>query len=210
MEPSVRELPMFPLGTVLFPHMVLPLHIFEPRYRALIRDVLADDREFGVVLISRGHEVGGGELRTDVGTVARVLQAEELDDGRWLVLGVGARRFRVERWLPDDPYPRAEVVDLADDHVDADVVELSRAIAPRVRRVLAMQSELGEDGVPPTFELAEDPAVACWQAAVITPLNPHDAQQVLITDRCDERLRLMDELLEGLEELLAFRLERGG
>ena len=201
---------MFPLGTVLFPHMVLPLHIFEPRYRALIHDVLEGDREFGVTLISRGHEVGGGDLRTDIGTVAQVLQAEELDDGRWLAIGVGTHRFRVERWLPDAPYPIAEVVDLPDDH-DADAV-LTRweRIVPRLRRVLAMQAELGEDGVPSTFELAEDPEVACWQAAVIAPLNPFDAQQVLATDSCSDRLELMEELLVGLTETFEFRISDEG
>ena len=66
---------MFPLGSVLLPSMVLPLHVFEPRYRALVRDVLDGDGEFGVCLISRGHEVGGDDVRTDVGTVARVHEA---------------------------------------------------------------------------------------------------------------------------------------
>jgi uncharacterized protein len=202
----MRELPMFPLGTVLFPHMVLPLHIFEPRYRALIHDVLEADREFGVTLISRGHEVGGGELRTDVGTVAKVLQAEEMDDGRWLVIGVGTRRIRVERWLPDAPYPIAEVVHLPEDHVDEQVVERVERLVPRLRRVLAMQAELGEDGVPSTFDVAEDPQVACWQAAVMAPFNPFDAQRVLTTDHCLERLELVDELLGGLVETFEFRL----
>jgi uncharacterized protein len=203
----MRELPMFPLGTVLFPHMVLPLHIFEPRYRALVHDVLEGDREFGVTLISRGHEVGGGDLRTDVGTVARILQAEELDDGRWLAIGVGTRRIRVARWLPDDPYPLAEVVDLPDDHTDVEVMERVASMVPRLRRVLAMQSELGEDGVPSTFDLAEDPEVACWQAAVMAPLNPFDAQRVLAIDSCTERLELMDELLVGLTETFEFRIQ---
>jgi len=202
----MRELPMFPLGTVLFPHMVLPLHIFEPRYRALIHDVLESDREFGVTLISRGHEVGGGELRTDVGTVAKVLQAEEMDDGRWLAISVGTRRIRVERWLPDAPYPIAEVVDLPEDPADGRVMDRVEQLVPRLRRVLAMQSELGEDGVPSTFDLAEDPEVACWQAAVMAPLNPFDAQRVLATDRCLDRLELVDELLIGLTEAFEFRI----
>lgn len=202
----MRELPMFPLGTVLFPHMVLPLHIFEPRYRALMHDVLADDREFGVTLISRGHEVGGGDLRTDVGTVAKVVQAEEMDDGRWLAISIGTRRFRVERWLPDAPYPIAEIVDLPDDHVDEQVRGHLERLVPRLRRVLAMQSELGEDGVPSTFDLAEEPDVACWQAAVLAPLNPFDAQRVLATNRCTDRIELLDELLVGSSEAFEFRL----
>ena len=197
---------MFPLGTVLFPHMLLPLHVFEPRYRAMMADALADGREFGVVLISRGHEVGGGDLRTDVGTVARILQTQDLDDERSFVIAVGTRRVRVERWLPDDPYPRAEVVDLAEDHDDDRVLASARDLAPRLRRVLALQAELGRDNVDATFELASEGEVACWQAAVLSPLTAYDAQRVLATDDCVTRMQLVEELLTGLEETLQFQL----
>ena len=100
---------MFPLGTVLLPSALLPLHVFEPRYRALVRDCLAGDREFGVVLIERGSEVGGGDVRFDVGTRARIVEAAELDDGRWVLILVGDGPGPGATWLPDDPYPRAEV-----------------------------------------------------------------------------------------------------
>jgi uncharacterized protein len=205
----VHRLPMFPLGTVLFPHMVLPLHVFEPRYRALMQDVLDGDGEFGVVLISRGQEVGGGDLRTDVGTVARIVQAEELEDGRWLTIAVGTRRVRVDRWLPDDPYPVAVVEDLveptaaeADDGSDG----LRASTTARLRRVLAMQAELGEDTLPATFEVAEDAEVAAWQLAVVAPLNPLDAQRILAADGHRERLELLAAALDGLEAAYAFRL----
>ena len=98
---------MFPLGSVLFPSLVLPLHVFEERYRTLMRHVLDGDHEFGVCLIERGSEVGGGDFRSGIGTVATVQEAAELPDGRWAVVTVGTRRIRVERWLDDDPYPRA-------------------------------------------------------------------------------------------------------
>jgi len=218
----VRELPMFPLGTVLFPHMVLPLHVFEPRYRALLDDVLDDGGEFGVALISRGHEVGGGDVRTDVGTVARILRAEQLDDDRWFVIAVGTRRFRVEGWLPDAPYPRAEVVDLDRDPLeddgddrgaagqDDDVVSELTALTPGLRRVLALQAELGQDNVPATFELAEDPSVASWQAAILSPLTSFDAQRVLATDDRLERLALIAGFLDEIESTLRFQLEQDG
>ena len=77
---------MFPLGTVLFPHGVLPLHVFEPRYRTMTERCLADDATFGVVLIERGSEVGGHDERFDVGTAARILQAGRLEDGRWVTV----------------------------------------------------------------------------------------------------------------------------
>ena len=85
---------------MLFPHALLPLHVFEPRYRLMMRHVLDGDHEFGVVLIERGSEVGGGDARFDVATVARVVQAAELPDGRFALATVGMRQVRVARWLP--------------------------------------------------------------------------------------------------------------
>lgn len=203
-------LPMFPLGSVLFPHMVLPLHIFEPRYRALIEDLTADGAtpEFGVVLINRGHEVGGGDLRTDVGTVARVIQTEPLEDGRWLAIAVGTRRFRVERWLEDAPYPRAEVVDLPEPaRLDADGrARAHDRLVPQLRRLLALQSELGEDTVPSTFDVVEEVEVLPWQLAVLAPLSALDAQRVLVAADHTERLDRLGEAFTSLEEGLTFRL----
>src|SRR5918995_2383501 len=132
---------MFPLQTVLLPGAVLPLHVFEPRYRQLVIDCLADDTgepEFGVALIERGWEVGGGDQRTDVGVVARMVQVEALEGGRYHLVTVGTRRIRVNAWLPDDPYPLADV----DDWADAECEEpglpaLVAAAESRVRRVAA-------------------------------------------------------------------------
>ena len=104
---------MFPLGSVLLPGGILPLHVFEPRYRDMVRDCLRDDGEpeFGQVLISHGWETGGGDDRTSVGTVAQMLQVEAIDEDRYALVAVGTRRIRINAWLPDDPYPLADVDD---------------------------------------------------------------------------------------------------
>src|SRR3954471_6137726 len=116
---------MFPLGTVLFPHALLPLRVFEPRYRLMTERVLRGDGEFGVVLIERGSEVGGGDTRFDDGTVARIVRAQQLPDGGYALATVGLRRIRVVRWLPDDPYPLAEVTDIVEPvHHDATEVDV--------------------------------------------------------------------------------------
>src|SRR3954453_5872523 len=104
-----KAMPMFPLGTVLFPHAELPLHLFEERYRALAETCLRGDGRFGVVLIERGFEVGGGDQRFAVGTVAGIVGAAPTPDGRYLLATVGTERFRVKKWLDDDPFPRAEI-----------------------------------------------------------------------------------------------------
>ena len=118
---TMGVMPMFPLGTPLLPGSVLPLHVFEPRYRQLVHDILADDSEvaeFGVVMIARGREVGGGDVRNDVGTVARVLDMRALPDGRYALAAVGADRLRVNAWLPDDPYPLADIDLWPDDDLE--------------------------------------------------------------------------------------------
>jgi uncharacterized protein len=194
---------MFPLGTVLFPTMLLPLHVFEPRYRALVDDCVAGDGEFGVTLIERGSEVGGGDVRTDVGTVARIVQVERFEDGRFAVAAVGTRRIRIERWLADDPYPRAEVVDW--DDVAATETALDDADA-LFRRALALAAELGEAPAPLDVGLADDPATATFQIGALAPLGPLDRQALLATERADDRVTLLVAQLTDVVELLRARL----
>src|SRR4051794_22025097 len=209
-----RTLPMFPLGTVLFPGMPLPLHVFEPRYRGMTRDLLDGDREFGVVLIERGSEVGGGDQRFELGTMARIVEAAETEDGRWALIAVGVRRLRVIDWLPEDPYPRAEVVELDDPSPDPDDdgrFAAALASAERtVRRAVALLTELAEDApVGPGFELVEDPRVASWQLAALTPIGPADRLRILAVDDPADRLLLVAELAEDAASMLAFRLSGG-
>jgi hypothetical protein len=200
---------MFPLGTVLVPSAHLPLHIFEPRYRALAQDCLAGDREFGVVLIERGSEVGGGDVRFGVGTVARIIQAVELPDGRWLLDSLGTDRFRVQRWLEDDPYPRAEVEPLAEEPAGPEAVALRSDVERLLRQVLALQVELGFPAPSATLELDGDPAMAAYQATVLSPLGPMDTQRLLEEPGAEARLRLLAGLLDDARDLLARRMAEG-
>ena len=202
-------LPMFPLGTVLFPSIFLPLHIFEPRYRELVRYCLDGESEFGVVLIERGSEVGGNDVRTDIGTIARILEAAELDDGRWVLGTVGTRRIRVREWLPDDPYPRADVEEWEDATAGAHAVERYAAVVARLRRVLALKSELAEPAADATIELSDDPGLGSFQVGAVAPLGPADQQRVLSADGPDERLQLLEVLLAEESDYLAARLQQG-
>lgn len=197
---------MFPLGSVLFPHAELPLHVFEPRYRALTEACLAGDGEFGVVLIERGSEVGGGDTRFSVGTVARIVAAGRLPDGRYLLATVGTRRLRVRGWLPDDPYPRAEVELLGEPSVPADARETRADVERLLKRVLAMAAELGEAPQAVGIELDDDPVQAGFQAAAAAPIGPLDAQRLLELDDPGERLAQLRELLAEQAEVLELRL----
>jgi uncharacterized protein len=106
---SVIELPLFPLNTVLFPGQMLPLHIFEDRYRLMIRRCLAEDLPFGVVLINRGPEVGTEAEPHLVGTIARILKSSHQPDGTIDIVTVGQERFSIEHLIHDQPYLRGEV-----------------------------------------------------------------------------------------------------
>ena len=197
---------MFPLGNVLFPHAQLPLHVFEPRYRALAETCLAGDGEFGVVLIERGSEVGGGDTRFSVGTVARIVAAGRLPDGRYLLAAVGTRRLRVREWLSDDPFPRAEVELLDESDAPAGADEVRAEVERLLVQVLAMSAELGD--APPTIdvELDDDPAQAAFEAAAAAPIGPLDAQRLLELDDPATRLAALRDLLADQAELLELRL----
>jgi Lon protease-like protein len=192
-----RVLPMFPLGTVLFPHALLPLRVFEPRYRTMTAHVMRGDAEFGVVLIERGSEVGGGDTRFDVGTVARVVRAQDLPDGGFALATVGIKRIRVIRWLPDDPYPRAEVVDV-NEPGDASTAELAGPLA-RARialdEVCALYRRL-DPRVPELPVVSDAPEPASWELAARAPIGPLDAQRLLGTVAVADRLTLLADLLD--------------
>ncbi len=202
---------MFPLGTVLFPYAVLPLHVFEPRYRALTEHCLATDGCFGVVLIERGSEVGGGDSRFAVGTVARIVRAGQLPDGRYVLATVGTQRLRVREWLPDDPFPLAEV-ELFDepDGPVTDGADRCETVGRLLRRVLGLRAELGEPGAGVDFALAaDDIARAAYEAAALAPVGPLDAQALLELADPTERLARLEALLTDEARLLEFRLSAG-
>jgi Lon protease-like protein len=208
-ETVAVPMPMFPLGTVLFPFAPLPLHVFEERYRALTEDCLRGNHEFGVVLIERGSEVGGGDARFSVGTVARIVEAGRFEDGRWALITVGARRIRVQTWLPDDPYPVALVENLDDPPFPASATGLLADAERAVRRALALQSELEEPNAPATVEIDASPERAAFELAALAPLGPADRQRLLETDEWHERLELLASLSRDAGEMFALRLSSG-
>src|ERR1700685_2667026 len=115
-------LPLFPLGTVLYPGMVLPLHIFEERYRQLVQDLLErpEPRRFGVIAIRKGRETGieGVQSLYDVGCTAVLRRAERHDDGRFDIVTVGTQRFRLTRLDESRPYLQGEVEMLPQEEID--------------------------------------------------------------------------------------------
>ena len=180
----------------------------------MLVDLLEGSRRFGVVLIERGSEVGGGEVRTEVGTMARIVDARPAADSGWSVAVVGMQRIQVLRWLPDDPYPTAVVEDLPDteDAVRDASVETTRFrdLVARQRRLLAHLSELGQSVAARTFECSEDPALGTFQLAALGPFGPFDRQRLLAAARVSARLGLIDGDIGDLEAVVAHRMDGNG
>lgn len=189
-------LAMFPLGTVLFPHMPLRLRVFEERYLIMLSELVkADDTRFGVVLIERGFEVGGGEQRFGIGTVAQMLHVTA-DEGFVNLTAHGGRRLEVTSWLDDAPHPRAEVRELPELIWDDSLEPLRQEAERLVRRTLAVASEFAENIWPAGIELSADPVEASWQLSGIAPLNAIDQLTLLRSTTGEELLTTLIKLTD--------------
>jgi Lon protease-like protein len=196
---------MFPLGSVLFPAMPLALRVFEERYLKMMGAILDEEEpQFGVVLIERGSEVGGGEQRFDVGTTAQLLEIEA-PNGPLQVLARGHRRFRVTAWVHEEPYPLAEVEFL--DEFEATGIEpgLLAQTETVVRGTLEYLKELDLSLPWPTdIELETDEVLRAWQLAGIAPLGPLDHQDLLMSESLEVLVRTTAATVE--DALETFRL----
>ncbi|MBM0257972.1 LON peptidase substrate-binding domain-containing protein [Micromonospora sp. 4G55] len=209
------RLPVFPLATVLFPGLVLPLHIFEERYRALVRHLVGlpegAPREFGVVAIQAGWEVapalgrstpdGGDVTLHEVGCTAELRQVTELDDGGFDIVTVGKRRFRIaEVDRSAAPYLTAQVEWLPEPGGTDEVAEL---LAARV--IAVFRQYLGlirPDPEEISEQLPEDPTVLSHLVAATAALTVADRQRLLAIDDTATRLRAELRLLNREAALL--------
>jgi Lon protease-like protein len=187
-------LPLFPLSSVLVPGAPLPLHIFEPRYRELVADLLAmpeKERRFGVVAIKRGRETGndGVSALYDVGCVALVTEAEELPDGRYELATVGVARFRLEDLVEGGTsYLQAQVEMLPE--LSGDAEELTTAVARGYLGYLQALADAGRE-VPVQPDLPADPLLLSYLVAATVVLDLADRQRLLAAP--DAATRLAEE-----------------
>lgn len=199
--------PMFPLGSVLLPGEQVPLRVFEPRYAAMLDDVLASDSTFGVVLIERGSEVGGGDIRAHTGTLARIDDWAETGARQFSLLCTGGERIVVDEWLPDDPYPNARTRVVADQRGDvpdwgslmerrAQLQLLCGQGGRRDHQLRAIASRLAEH----VDYTGPDATVESFRAASDLPLGPADRQRALTTTDAASRV---DHLVSAVDDLIA-------
>ena len=195
-------MPMFPLGSVLLPAMPLPLRIFEQRYLKLLGDLVASEKpEFGVVLIERGKEVGGGEKRMSIGTIASVTEIGTTQEFLGLE-SFGSQRFRINAWLPDDPYPLADIELLPDLIWDDSLLPAKAHLETKVRQLLAFVSEFGNHQFRADIEFSDDPMDACWQMAGVLPVGPLDQLDLLGSQSADELISRTYEIVKTAQETL--------
>jgi Lon protease-like protein len=166
----------------------------------MLSRILPDEpSEFGVVLIERGQEVGGGEKRFTVGTVAQVQQLDATEDFVVLV-ATGERRIEVLEWLEEDPYPAARVRDLADLEWTEDLLPLREKAEEAVRRTLRSAGELGDQLWAPDVEISDEPVAAAWQLAAIAPVGSLDQITLLRSETMESLLNTLIELMASAEE----------
>lgn len=190
-----ERLPLFPLGSVLFPGLLLPLHIFEERYRQLVRDLLEqpeEQRRFGVVTITQGHEVGAEALQETarVGCVAELRKVEQYDDGRYDITTTGTARFRVDTIDDSGSYLQADVTPLTDEEGDG-----AGAYVPGVTKLFQRYCELLRSlgaRVQGPDELPDEPVHLSYLVGAAVVLDRHERQRLL--EAPDGATRLRDEL----------------
>lgn len=208
----MQIVPMFPLGGVTLPGERLPLHIFEPRYQALLQDCLdaPDGPLFGSVLIERGSEVGGGEARMDVGSRVRITGRQGIGAGHYQVDCIAESRLRVVRWLDDEPYPRAEVEDWPDEPgpPTLDMSALVHDIADLYASINRLaEKQDAQAPPPPKFdELPVDPGDRLYALATQVPMGQADRQAILAAPGIRERRGALQEAVAGVQSIVDFRL----
>lgn len=203
---------MFPLQSALLPGEVLPLRIFEPRYSQLVQDCLAsDDPAFGVVLITRGREVGGGDVRGDVGALARIAEYTDHGMGQYQLNAVVSERIRVAEWLDDDPYPRAVVQPWPDEPGPpvgperiGEVVDKILALFERI--VSSRGAQLRPDALAVEPEIADDPSRHIYALASRVPMGQADRYALLSAPTLAQRVDLFTDALETVAAMVEFQI----
>lgn len=205
------ELAMFPLESALLPDQDLPLRIFEPRYGALVRHCLDTGDPFGVVMISRGREVGGGDSRCDVGILSRITECVDQGAGRYSMHCRTGERIRVTEWLPDDPYPRATVTLWPDEPGDpvtpAQLLEVEDRVMALFERIADARGVALPDRATILGEpTAGDPGRRLYTLASRLPIGAADRYAVLSAPSAAERLTALREAVDAVAEVVEFQL----
>ena len=207
MVPRERRLPLFPLNVVLFPNAMLPLHVFEERYKSMVSDCLDSDSRFGVVLIKSGAEVGEAAMPHPVGTVAQIERVNRLDDGRMILNVAGRERFKIKELFEDRPYLSALVELLEEDSgaklPDADMEAVRKAASRHVKLLLGLRG-----GWVHRPQLPDDPVALSYFIAPVLQVGLGQKQGLLQEPSAIKRLQAERRLLETEVDALDSRMNK--
>lgn len=201
-----ETLSLFPLGTVLYPGLLLPLHIFEERYRRLVRDLLEETspRRFGVIAIRRGRETGvdGIAALYEIGCIASVRQVREYEDGRFDLVAVGTQRFRLAELDDSRPYLQGEVDLLPDEVGEEQAAALAvQAVQELFRDYLEALAKRGVTQVSAP-DLPDEPVLLSYLVAASIVVDLRDKQALLAEPDAGRRLATERTLLSRETTLL--------
>ena len=196
------EIPIFPLSNlVLFPNIVVPLHIFEERYKMMINTCIEHDEGFGLVLLRSGAEEENEGTIHRVGVTVRIVQVERLDDGRMNILVEGESRFRIHRFTQQTPYWKASIDLFEDDEIRQSIESLYDEVARLYRKVAELSAMLSASKES-ELALPESPADLSFMVTYVLDLDSEEKQKLLEITSTGERLRaLVNHLTDAIRKL---------
>ena len=200
------ELPLFPLNTVLFPGMPLPLHVFEDRYKEMVQVCLDEKRPFGVVLIQSGVAEGGPVADPyEVGCVAEIAEVQELENGRLLIMAVGTERFRIVSLDHRLPYLMGEVETLPFQEESLEAVEqFADELTPWLLEYLVFLADLGQLEFDPS-QMPDNYEELVYLASAAIQLPAEEKQAILENEKVTTLLRKLIAVYR--EEVMLLRLK---
>ena len=191
---------MFPLGSVLFPGGIMPLRIFEPRYLQLFSELTEEDSTFGTCLIEKGHEVGGQDSRFSYGTLCKITDLKELGQNQLAVQCLGIKRILVRKWLPDNPYPVAQIEEL--DEGENKDFQLKEEIIEELERCYVLLVQMGV--IPAeSMDIKGLERIDLYTACALAPLGQLDKYKLLAAESENDRSRLLLSQITSERETLA-------
>jgi uncharacterized protein len=204
------DMPLFPLDVVLFPGMVLPLHIFEPRYREMINRCMDEDIPFGVVLIEEGREVGGTAKPYSIGTAARIAKVDNLPDGGMNITVVGTQRFRILELDKSHSYLSAKVAQFPITNGSTKAAEeMVHRVRPKLIEYVDLLSEASQTELK-LDRLPEEPTTLAFLVAIALQVDNSDKQKLLAIQGVPEILDRERYLLSCETLLLRHMIQTQG
>jgi len=207
---EVSTQPVFPLGSVVLPGVLVPLRIFESRYQVLAQELssVQSDRTFATVMIERGSEVGGSDTRASVGCALEAVSIQQHDDNTWSIAAAATSRLRIIEWLDDHPYPRAVVESWPDDPGPAVSLSEFNILTRSLHHLAEAAAVMGREiRVPDVSENSIPGAV--WRVAACLPVGDLDRYRVLSAPSTRQRFELVSELVVQQQELLDLMSQQG-